>query len=68
MQTQGILYKYYHLYFVFVFLKGVFGEICIMTWPLELCGPFKNKELALEAQSAVLEFKCVKGGGWLLGA
>lgn len=31
MQTLGALYKYYHLYFLFVFLKGVFGKICIVT-------------------------------------
>lgn len=37
MQTLGALYKYYHLYFLFVFLRGVFGKICIMTWLIELC-------------------------------
>lgn len=26
MQTLGALYKYCHLYFLFVFLKGVFGK------------------------------------------
>lgn len=30
MQTLSALYKYYHLYFLFVFLKGVFGKICIV--------------------------------------
>lgn len=37
MQTLSALYKYYHLYFLFVFLKGVFGKICIVIQLIQFC-------------------------------
>lgn len=36
MQTLCALYKYYHLYLLLVFLKGVFGKICIVILFIQL--------------------------------
>lgn len=47
MQTLSALYKHYHLYFLFVFLKAVFGKICIMTWLIWLCILLKVQMLCI---------------------